>query len=58
METEKGRAKLTGFKSFPGCIDARFIRLFVTEGATGKCSRQKPWEIPVMKEFVFSKVSG
>ena len=38
--------------------DTRLVRLFCTEGAIEKCSRQKLCEIPVMKEFVFSKFSG
>ena len=33
--------------------DTRLVRLFGMEGATEKCSRQKPCEIPLMKEFIF-----
>lgn len=40
-------------KSFRGCIDTRMIRLVGTEEAAEKCPRQKPFEIPAIKEFVF-----
>ena len=42
------------FQKFPWLhYDTRLFRLFGTEGATEKCSKQKPCEKPVMKEFVF-----
>ena len=42
------------FQKFPWLhYDTRLVRLFGMEGATEKCSRQKPCEIPLMKEFIF-----
>ena len=51
---EKGCAKLTRFKGFPGCVMTLVGQVvFVPEGATGKCLRQKPCEMPLIKEFIF-----
>ena len=42
------------FQKFPLLhYDTRLVRFFGMEGATEKRSRQKPCEIPLMKEFIF-----